>query len=583
MERETGVINGQYSSDCLFLRQVILDGQWETAVDFIQPLCGAPEFDQRQFLYVVTKYKYFELLCINAEPGPLQNNEFTVEEVVDCLKQLEQLVPSKKDYNELCLLLTLPKLSDHPTFRDWNPTRARLECFASLHPLVKPFLPLEKKELATPYAKNDRLVQLIVKGIFYEACVDLCQNKAVRTSMRDSDVRPKLPRILNAEGHKLSDADLSLLTWLDGVPEEIFSLPFEQKSLELRMLELRRPQLDACWTEQILQTPIKPQQFPHAAVPTTGRLNFADKLSRSMIPQYEFGNFIPSDMRDGQSLQPSGNIAQSMFVDLNYGKGLSRSMAPGSSAGFQLVEDRNVGRVKDSPLPSNSGLTVMSQSIDHLFEGPDTRISAGRDSNKANLLTTTTLDSCDSDSDSGIMRQSVYDQLEAIKRKSLQNQDETPQNAAAPVKMRPKGSGQSMAPSLPTVLENNRSSEALNQHVLPPEGSNPKLYSEFQKQRQKSQPAITPTHSPPLNLTYSLMRSGMNQSLYASGGSPVEISFLGQPKNTSTPQRSQAPVEKRLSNGGTSQQDIIRKNYSVENDKVKAAIVMNHLKFVFMT
>ena len=36
LERETGVINGQYSDDLLFLRQLILDGQWDDVIEFIQ-------------------------------------------------------------------------------------------------------------------------------------------------------------------------------------------------------------------------------------------------------------------------------------------------------------------------------------------------------------------------------------------------------------------------------------------------------------------------------------------------------------------------------------------------------------------
>lgn len=79
LERETGVINGEFSEDVLFLRQLILDGQWDNALDFIEPLKDVPEFDLRTFRYLITKHKYFELLCIKQEPGPLQDNDFAVE------------------------------------------------------------------------------------------------------------------------------------------------------------------------------------------------------------------------------------------------------------------------------------------------------------------------------------------------------------------------------------------------------------------------------------------------------------------------------------------------------------------------
>jgi hypothetical protein len=36
-------------------------------------------FYRNVIIYQITKYKYFELLCIKQETGPLQDNEFTVE------------------------------------------------------------------------------------------------------------------------------------------------------------------------------------------------------------------------------------------------------------------------------------------------------------------------------------------------------------------------------------------------------------------------------------------------------------------------------------------------------------------------
>ena len=41
------------------------------------------------------------------------------------LKELEGVAPSKEDYSQLCLLLTLNKLSEHPEYRSWNPVKAR--------------------------------------------------------------------------------------------------------------------------------------------------------------------------------------------------------------------------------------------------------------------------------------------------------------------------------------------------------------------------------------------------------------------------------------------------------------------------
>ena len=36
LERESGLVNGLFSDDVLFLRHLILDGQWEDVLQFIQ-------------------------------------------------------------------------------------------------------------------------------------------------------------------------------------------------------------------------------------------------------------------------------------------------------------------------------------------------------------------------------------------------------------------------------------------------------------------------------------------------------------------------------------------------------------------
>ena len=123
LERETGVINGCYSDDLLFLRQLILDGQWEDTIEFIQPLASLPSFDAKRFTFAVLRAKFVELLCIKSE-APIAaaaaaptDDAAAVDTVVEVLKEIESVAPSKEHYSNLCLLLTMNKLSDHPDYR----------------------------------------------------------------------------------------------------------------------------------------------------------------------------------------------------------------------------------------------------------------------------------------------------------------------------------------------------------------------------------------------------------------------------------------------------------------------------------
>uniref|UniRef100_A0A1I8ESQ9 CTLH domain-containing protein n=1 Tax=Wuchereria bancrofti TaxID=6293 RepID=A0A1I8ESQ9_WUCBA len=263
LERETGIINGDFSDDVLFLRQLVLDGQWDSALDFVEPLRNLPDFDLRTFRYYITKYKYFELLCIKQEPGPMHDNDFTVEvetaELVECLKDLEHICPTSEDFHALCALLTLPKLSDHVDFKNWNPSSARIE------PMVTPLLPstVKNADQVLSHSLNDRLMQLVVKGTMYEGCVDYCQAQAIND--QKGIEKGAVPTALLSAKLRLMNTDLSLISWLAAIGRE------------------QKPKLEAQWTEHILATPIKPGgTFPHALVPNI-KLKCAEKMSRSMI------------------------------------------------------------------------------------------------------------------------------------------------------------------------------------------------------------------------------------------------------------------------------------------------------------
>ncbi|XP_055602431.1 WD repeat-containing protein 47 isoform X2 [Uranotaenia lowii] len=293
LERETGVINGQYSDDVLFLRQLILDGQWDDVVEFIQPLDTLQNFDMKHFKYTILRHKYIELLCIKSEAGglngppALNNVEGAVEEVVQVLGELEKLCPTKEEYSALCLLLTLPKLGDHLQYRDWNPSKARVQCFREIFPLVEKFLPGDKKAGSPPtlFAKNDRLVQLMIKGILYESCVNYCQVKA--TGSADSaNQKINFSRVLDGS-IGFTDSDLSLLSWLQSIPAETFSVPFEQKTLNVDVERLEKPSLETSWTEHMLITPIKPKTFPHSVMPFTRPRSAADIMTRSLLPSLD--------------------------------------------------------------------------------------------------------------------------------------------------------------------------------------------------------------------------------------------------------------------------------------------------------
>lgn len=334
LERESGVINDALSDDLLFLRQLILDGQWDDALDFVQPLEDMEAFDKKRFRFSVLKHKFLELLCIRSEAGLVQSAELGVEEMVACLGALEQCSPSREDYNQLCLLLTFPRLCDHLDYKHWNPSNARINCFREVLPLVEKLLPSPVKSpvSVSRTSSGDRLVQLLIKGILYETSVNLCQKKATLPPSSTQDEEFVFTELLGS-----ADADLSLLSWLQCLPPEVFSYPFEQKVLNVDIRQLVKPFLEASWTEQILATPIKPRVFPHSAVPRT-------PMSRSLIMASMEGGLFSAGSHP--ALSGCAKMALSM-ADMS--SSMSRSFGA-----FHLT-----------------GKKLMNTSVDRLFEVGD--------------------------------------------------------------------------------------------------------------------------------------------------------------------------------------------------------------------
>ncbi|XP_053286737.1 WD repeat-containing protein 47 [Pleuronectes platessa] len=324
LEKESGVINGLYSDDMLFLRQLILDGQWEEVMQFIQPLEGMDKFEKKRFRYIILKQKFLEALCVNNAMSAVeepQNMEFTMQEAVKCLNSLEEFCPSKDDYSKLCLLLTLPRLTHHAEFRDWNPSTARVHCFEEACVMVAEFIPADRKLSEAGFrASGNRLFQLLMKGILYECCVEFCQSKATGEEITEGEVLLGVDLLC---GNGCDELDLSLLSWLQNVSPGDFSCAFQQKTLKIHVDRLMKPSKAG---HADLLTPLINRLSPCPASPFRQRPHSADTyMSRSLNPAL-----------DGLSHGLAAQDKRSM--EANMKSALSRS----------LVEN-NVHQQEDSP------------------------------------------------------------------------------------------------------------------------------------------------------------------------------------------------------------------------------------------
>uniref|UniRef100_A0A3B4GSJ1 WD repeat-containing protein 47-like n=1 Tax=Pundamilia nyererei TaxID=303518 RepID=A0A3B4GSJ1_9CICH len=301
LEKESGVINGLYSDDMLFLR----------------------------FRYIIFKQKFLEALCVNnamsAAEDPL-NLEITMQEAVKCLHSLEEFCPTKEDYSKLCLLLTLPRLTHHAEFKDWNPSTARVHCFEEACAMVAEFIPADRKLSEAGFrASGNRLFQLLIKGILYECCVEFCQSKATGEEITEGEVLLGVDLLC---GNGCDELDLSLLSWLQNLSPGAFTCAFQQKTLNIHVDRLVKPSKAG---HADLLTPLINRLSPCPTSPFHQRPHSADTyMSRSLNPAL-----------DGLSHGLAAQDKRGLETNMKFA--LSRS----------LVEN-NVHQQDDSPERNNS-------------------------------------------------------------------------------------------------------------------------------------------------------------------------------------------------------------------------------------
>ncbi len=102
LERETGIINNYFSDDILFMRQLILDGQWVDCFEFIHPLMQNEQINATQFYFLVLKSQYLELLCLKSETNTV-DNQLSGDQLVTYLNVLKQYCPNDDEYKKAVL------------------------------------------------------------------------------------------------------------------------------------------------------------------------------------------------------------------------------------------------------------------------------------------------------------------------------------------------------------------------------------------------------------------------------------------------------------------------------------------------
>uniref|UniRef100_A0A3Q0R743 WD repeat domain 47 n=1 Tax=Amphilophus citrinellus TaxID=61819 RepID=A0A3Q0R743_AMPCI len=317
LEKESGVINGLYSDDMLFLRQLVLDGQWDEVLQFIQPLECMDKFDRKRFRYIILKQKFLEALCVN--------NAMSAED--------EPQHVSRKTKLYFCYSIRL----------DWNPSTARVQCFEEACTMVAEFIPADRKLSEAGFkASRDRLFQLLLKGVLYECCVEFCQSKATGEEITESEVLLGVDMLC---GNGCDDLDLSLLSWMQNLAQSVFSCAFEQKQLNIHVDRLVKP---AKTGYADLLTPLISKLSPYPSSPLRRPQSADTYMSRSLNPALDglsYGLSSQDKRASAGEIAPGKGVSpmSHSFANFHYpgagGQSLSRSLMMESSDCHSIFEE----------------------------------------------------------------------------------------------------------------------------------------------------------------------------------------------------------------------------------------------------
>ena len=162
LEYETNIKLAQYGKEISFFRQLIIDGQWEDAENFLKPLKVRQHFNYNRSLYELKRQQFLEdIECCHSDELDIVGLLARAKEVQDKC--------TKDEFNTLCAYLTLPNLRDHPDFKNWSVEKGRIGCFENILELLKTVYPIES------YGKRwneGRLIELIKQAIKFQCLAD---------------------------------------------------------------------------------------------------------------------------------------------------------------------------------------------------------------------------------------------------------------------------------------------------------------------------------------------------------------------------------------------------------------------------
>ena len=136
--------------DLLFVRDLVLDAQWDDLEDLCSPLssnASSEFFDASLVLFTLRRQQFLELYhsrftsaaasasSSSTTTSAMSTQPDDVNALISVLRKAESVAPSRSAFNSLAYVLTLPGgVTTHPDFTGWSPHVGRLASWNSIRP-----------------------------------------------------------------------------------------------------------------------------------------------------------------------------------------------------------------------------------------------------------------------------------------------------------------------------------------------------------------------------------------------------------------------------------------------------------------
>ena len=161
LEKESGTTIEPFDADSAFLRDLVLDGEWASLLQFIEPLQSLPNGEHALCAFEIKKQQLLETIH---DKEAKYGDDFDANAALELLADLERLGGAEK-VADLRRLFALSSLSRHPKYKRWRVAAARLRLFDVLARSL-----LRRQRRRKEGAGRRRLVSLLVRGRLYEKC-----------------------------------------------------------------------------------------------------------------------------------------------------------------------------------------------------------------------------------------------------------------------------------------------------------------------------------------------------------------------------------------------------------------------------